>query len=259
VQAQGVKLSAGISLEKIKAKADRLAVVCSDFELEADMVLVAIGIKPNSELAQQAGLDLGVQNAIAVDQGLKTADEDIYAAGDCADAYHVVTGKKTWIPLALRANRAGWAVADNITGKAVALPGVAGTAVFKVFDLEVARTGIFDKEAGQSGFDPVSVVIKSRSRAHAHPGSTTLWVQLTGDKKSGRLLGAQMVGREGVAHRINAAAVALHSGMTVDQFSQADLAYAPPFGPVWDPLLTAANQLLKKMSTGNLQGNLSCG
>ena len=248
VQTQGVGLYPGIALEKINSKTDRLAVVGPDLELEADMVLVAIGIKPNSELAQEAGLDLSVQNAIAVDMGLKTSDESIYAAGDCADAYHVVTGKKTWIPLALRANRAGWAVADNVSGKAVALPGVAGTAVFKVFDLEVARTGIFEKEAEHFGFDPVSVVIKSRSRAHAHPGSTTLWVQLTGDKKSGRLLGAQMVGREGVAHRINAIAVALHNDMTAEQFGQADLAYAPPFGPVWDPLLTAANQLLKKLT-----------
>jgi NADPH-dependent 2,4-dienoyl-CoA reductase/sulfur reductase-like enzyme len=182
-----------------------------------------------------------------VDRRLKTSDENIYAAGDCADAYHVVTGKKTWIPLALRANRAGWAAADNICGKAVELPGVAGTAVFKVFDLEVARTGLTMDAAEKSGFEPEKVVIKTRSRAHAHPGASVIHVQMVGDKKTGRLLGVQMVGKEGVAHRINAPAVALHNQMTVAAYGQADLAYAPPFGPTWDPTLTAANQLLKRI------------
>jgi NADPH-dependent 2,4-dienoyl-CoA reductase/sulfur reductase-like enzyme len=178
---------------------------------------------------------------------LRTSNADIYAAGDCADAYHVVTGQKTWIPLALRANRAGWAVADNVLGERVELQGVAGTAVFKVFDLEVARTGLSVEEARKAGFEPVEIVIQSRTRAHNHPGSSTISVQLVGDKKTGRLLGAQMAGKEGAAHRINAPAVALHAKMSVEEFSQSDLAYAPPFGPSWDPLLTAANQLVKAL------------
>jgi len=247
VETHKVTLYPGHKLQKIDAKGRRLQVICSDLILEADMVLVAIGIKPNSELASSAGLDLGLSHAIAVDRNLKTSDENIYAAGDCADAYHVVSGKKTWTPLALRANRAGWAVADNICGKAVELSGVAGTAVFKVFDLEVARTGLTMKEAEHFGFEPAKVTIKTRSRAHAHPGASVIHVHMIGDKKSRRLLGAQMVGKEGVAHRINSIAVALHGRMTVDEYYQTDLAYAPPFGPVWDPTLTAANQLLKKI------------
>jgi NADPH-dependent 2,4-dienoyl-CoA reductase/sulfur reductase-like enzyme len=211
------------------------------------MVLVAIGIHPNSELAADAGLQLGPDGAIAVDRRLRTSDEAIYAAGDCADAIHVVTGQPVWIPLALRANRAGWAVADNVCGKKAELDGVAGTAVFKVFDLEVARSGLTEAQAREAGLDPVAVTIQSRSRAHAHPGSQTIWVHLVGDRSSGRLLGAQMVGPEGVAHRINAVAVALHARLSVATFAQTDLAYAPPFGPVWDPMLTAANQLLKKL------------
>jgi NADPH-dependent 2,4-dienoyl-CoA reductase/sulfur reductase-like enzyme len=211
----------------------------------ADMVLVAMGVKPNSELAARAGLALGPSNAIAVDRRMRTSHEGIYAAGDCADAYHVVTNGRTWIPLALRANRGGWAVADNVCGQVVDLPGVAGTAVFKVFGLQVARTGLSGEEASESGFDPVSVTIVSHSRAHAHPGGSRIHVHMIGDKHSGRLLGVQMVGREGVAHRINAAAVALHAAMSVGQFLQCDLAYAPPFGGVWDPLLVAANQLMK--------------
>jgi NADPH-dependent 2,4-dienoyl-CoA reductase/sulfur reductase-like enzyme len=247
VQTHKVTLHPGHTLQKIEAKGRQLQVICSDLILDADMVLVSIGIKPNSELASGAGLDLGISRAIAVDRKLKTSDENIYAAGDCADAYHVVSGKKTWIPLALRANRAGWAVADNVCGKGVELPGVAGTAVFKVFDLEVARTGLTPKEAENFGFEPAKVIIKTRSRAHAHPGASVIHVLMVGDKKSKRLLGAQMVGKEGVAHRINSIAVALHSRMTVEEYCQTDLAYAPPFGPVWDPTLTAANQLQKKI------------
>lgn len=248
LNANQVRLHVGSEIKRIEKTADTLQVVCSDRTLTADMVLAAVGIYPNSELAVGAGIETGMGNAIAVNRRMQTSDDNIYAAGDCADAYHVVTGKKTWIPLALRANRAGWAAADNVCGRPTQLEGIAGTAVFKVFDLEVARTGLSLEESLRFGFDPVDVTIKSRSRAHAHPGAETIWVNLIGDTKSGRLLGAQMVGREGVAHRINAAAVALYNHMTVAAFAQTDLAYAPPFGPVWDPLLTAANQLLKKMS-----------
>ncbi len=247
VESNHVKLHLGHLVQKIEAEGQNLKIIGSDLALEADMVLVAMGIKPNSEFAERAGINLSINNAIAVDKKLKTSDENIYAAGDCADAYHVVTGKKAWIPLALRANRAGWAVADNICGKEVDLEGIAGTAVFKVFGLEVARTGLNVEEAIKFGFDPATATIKTRSRAHAHPGASVIQVQMIGDKKTGRLLGTQMVGKEGVSHRINAPAVALHSQMTVEEYCQADLAYAPPFGPVWDPTLTAANQLLKRM------------
>jgi NADPH-dependent 2,4-dienoyl-CoA reductase/sulfur reductase-like enzyme len=247
LEAHRVGLYPGHAIEAIANNGSRLDVIGRDKTLTADMVLVAVGIAPNSELAAEAGIETGVGNAIAVNDRLQTSDGAIYAAGDCADAIHVVTGRKTWIPLALRANRAGWAVADHVCGKPVALGGIAGTAVFKVFGLEVARSGINEAEARRSGFDPAVVTIKSRSRAHAHPGAQTIRAHLVGDRQTGRLLGAQMVGPEGVAHRINAVAVALHAGMSVASFSQTDLSYAPPFGPVWDPLLTAANQLLKRM------------
>ncbi len=247
IESHGVKIYAGHTIERVEAVENNLKVICPDLELQGQMVLVAIGVSPNSELAAKAGLELGPSGSIAVDRTLKTTDENIYSAGDCADAYHVVTGQKTWVPLALRANRAGWAVADNVTGIKTELEGIAGSAVFKVFDLQVARTGLSTAEAEKSGFDPVEVVVKTRSRAHAHPGSTTMHLQIVGDKKSGRLLGMQIVGKEGAVHRIKAPSVALHSKMTVEAFSQCDLAYAPPFSPTWDPMLTAANQLLKKL------------
>lgn len=247
LEANAVGLYPGHAITAIEKAQSQLNVICEGVTLTADMVLVAIGIHPNSELAKGAGLELGPGGAIAVNRLLQTADELVYAAGDCADAIHVVTGEKTWIPLALRANRAGWAVADNICGKTAELDGVAGTAVFKAFNLEVARSGLTEQEAKKAGFEPIAVTIKSRSRAHAHPGAQTIWVHLVGDRQTNRLLGAVMVGSEGVAHRINAIAVALHANMSVAAFAQTDLAYAPPFSPVWDPMLTAANQLLKKL------------
>jgi NADPH-dependent 2,4-dienoyl-CoA reductase/sulfur reductase-like enzyme len=247
VTSNAVKVHTGHSVQRIEQSDTGYRVVCRDLTLDCNMVLVGIGVTPNSKIAAAADLELGPQASIAVDRTLKTSDEDIYAAGDCADAFHVVTGQKTWIPLALRANRAGWAVADNVCGKKAQLPGVAGSAVFKVFDMQVAITGLNLEQAQQAGFDPVENMIKTQSKGHDHPGAATIWINMIGDRKTGRLLGVQMVGREGVAHRINAPAVALHGHMTVAQFSQTDLAYAPPFGPTWDPCLTAANQLLKRL------------
>ena len=245
--AHGVRLYPGQEVQKIEKNRTGINVVCEDLTLEGDLVLVAIGVRPNSQLAEDAGLDLGPHHSIAVDRMMRTSGPHIYAAGDCADAFHVVSNQRVWIPLALRANRSGWAVADNIAGLNTELQGIAGTAAFKAFDLEIARTGITANEAKDAGFQPDEITITARSRAHAHPGSSQIHVSMTGDRLSGRLLGVQLVGKEGVAHRINAPAVALHSRMTVEEFCQTDLAYAPPFGPVWDPMLTAANQLLKKL------------
>ena len=247
VESKDIKVHSGHRVDKIVPHNGQLRIISSDLVLDGDMVLFAVGITPNSEIAEKAGIEVGVKRSIAVNKMLQTSVDNIYAAGDCADAFHLVTGKKTWIPLALRANRAGWAVADNICNKPTELQGVCGTAVFKVFDLEVARTGTNEKEAEDAGFTPISATVKTRSRAHAHPGASDIWVHMVADPKTGRLLGVQMIGKEGVAHRINAVAVALQNKMNVEQFAQADLAYAPPFGPVWDPVLTAANQILKNI------------
>ena len=249
LESKGVGVYAGHAVERIETIGGGLRVVSADLSLEGDMVLVGIGVTPNSQVADKAGLEMSIAKSIAVDRSLRTSDKNIYAAGDCTDAYHVVTDAKTWIPLALRANRAGWAAADNVIGKNATLDGVAGTSVFRVFDYEVARTGLNLSEAQKAGFDAVENTIQSSSRAHSYSSASAhpIWVNLIGDKKSGRLLGTQMIGKEGAAHRINAPAVALHNRMTVAQYSQTDLAYAPPFGPTWDPTLTAANQLLKKL------------
>lgn len=247
--AHGVGVHDGHRVERIEAVDGRLAVVADQLRLEADLVVVAVGVTPNARLAEEAGLELSIGGSFAVDRSLRTSDPAIFAAGDCADSYHLVTDRKTWIPLALRANRAGWAVADNVCGGQVTLPGVAGTAAFKVFSMQVARTGLSVPEAQAAGFDPVTVQIRSRSRAGIYPGAQPIHVAMVGDRASGRLLGAQITGTDQVAHRINAAAVALLARMTVAEFSQSDLVYAPPFGPTWDPLLTAANQLVKALAS----------
>jgi NADPH-dependent 2,4-dienoyl-CoA reductase/sulfur reductase-like enzyme len=247
LEGKGIEVHLEVDINAFQPDGTSVRALIDDRELVADMILIAAGIVPNSELAAQAGLDLGPKKSIAVDKFLRTSDRDIYAAGDCADSFHVVTGQRVWIPLALIANRAGWAVADNVTGRHVELTGIVGSAAFKVLDLEVARTGLSFAEARQAGFEPVEASIKSRSRAHAHPGNQTIHVNLIADTKTGKLLGGSIVGKEGAAHRIDSLAVALHAGMRVDQFFQCDMAYAPPFSPVWDPLLTAANQLMKNL------------
>ena len=244
---RGIELHESCTLSGIEQHNGRLLATCGNVSIEGDIVLVGMGVVPNNFLAADAGLALSVKDAIAVDGYMRTSDPDIFSAGDCADAYHVVNREKVWIPLALRANRGGWAVADNLKGNVTALPGVAGTAVFKIFDLEVGRTGLSVEEAAEAGFSPAEVVIESRTRAHAHPGAAPIWVNMVGDMNTGRLLGTQMVSSDGAAHRMNAPAVALHNSMRVADFAQCDLAYAPPFSPVWDPMLTAANQLIKKL------------
>lgn len=244
-----VKLHLGQGIEGIEqVEGQTLRVRAGEQTLEGELVLLALGIQPNSELAAEAGLRLGPAKSIAIDRSMRTSVPQIYAAGDCADAFHQITGERVWIPLALRANRAGKAVADvALRGTDIQVPGVAGTMVFRTFELEVARTGLTEVEARESGFEATSVTIKARSRAHGQPGASPLWVHMVGDRGSGRLLGAQLVGHEGAAHRINAPAVALGAGLTVDQFASTDTAYAPPFSPTWDPMLIAANQLLKRL------------
>lgn len=243
-----VALYPGLEIIKVNRADQGFDLECKDITLPCQMILVAVGIAPNSGLAVKAGLDLGSKSEICVDGFMQTSNPDIFAAGDCADAFNIITGGRSFIPLALRANRAGWAVADNLSEPQTSLPGIVGTAVFKVFDMQVARTGLTKGEAQKTGFDPAEIMITANSRAHGYDGSSPMGVMMLGDKKSGRLLGMQIVSKEGAAHRINAPAVALHNKMTVADFYQTDMAYAPPFSPVWDPMLLAARVLLKEMN-----------
>jgi NADPH-dependent 2,4-dienoyl-CoA reductase/sulfur reductase-like enzyme len=213
----------------------------------ADIVVVGVGVAPNTALAEDAGIEVGETGAIATDAYGRTNFDRIYAAGDCAEAHNVVTDAPDHVPLALTANRAGRAIGQSVTGTPTEVGGMAGTAIVKAFDIGAARTGLTDEErARDAGFDPVSVEIQASSRAHYYPGAEELTVMLMADRESGQVLGASIVGREGVK-RIDTVATALHGGMTVEDVENLDLAYAPPFSPVWDPVATAARVLSGKV------------
>jgi Uncharacterized NAD(FAD)-dependent dehydrogenases len=168
----------------------------------------------------------------------------VYAAGDVAESIHVVTGEATWDPLGLPANRAGRAIGATVGGEQTAVGQVAHTAMVKAGAIEVGRTGIIREDAAvAAGFEPVAVEIEAASRSHYYPGSEPLWVRLVADRQTHRVLGGMTVGTDGAALRINTVATALHAGYTVVDLMNVDMGYAPPFSPVWDPVLTAAKVL----------------
>jgi NADPH-dependent 2,4-dienoyl-CoA reductase/sulfur reductase-like enzyme len=214
-------------------------------QIDAELALIGIGIRPNVTLAQEAGIALGPTGAIAVDERQETNVSRIYAVGDCCESRHIVTGKPTWMPLGPAANKQGKVAGDNVAGRRARFVGVAGTAVVKVFDLEVARTGLSLAEAEKVGIKAGSTVVTARSRAGYYPGGHPLTIKVVFDRASKRVLGAHIVGREGAAKRIDVFATALHARLTLEDMSQLDLSYAPPFAPTWDPILIAVNAALK--------------
>ena len=246
--AEGVRLNKGYAVEAFEEDNGRVVRVKTDKGVfAADMVLLVIGARPNTSLAVDMKMELGAAGAIKVDDHLRTSIPDIYAAGDCAESKHLVTGKKTYIPLGATANKQGRIAGENAAGTMNVFEGIAGTAVTKIFDLEVARTGLSPLEASREGLDHFVSTIKGRSRSSSYPEGKRITVTYIVEKGSGRLLGAQMVGAEGVAHRIDTLAAALYNKMTVSDIARLDLAYAPPFATVWDPILVAANVAVKRL------------
>jgi NADPH-dependent 2,4-dienoyl-CoA reductase/sulfur reductase-like enzyme len=219
------------------------AVVTEAGRVPVEMVLVGTGVRPRTGLAEAAGIELGVTGAIATDAYRETNRPDVYAAGDCAEATHVVTGEAVYAPLALTANRHGRAVGQTVAGRRTEGGGVAGTAAVKAFEMEAARTGVLDHDvAREAGFEPVTESIEAKSRAGYYPEGGTVGVTLTVDRPSGRVLGGSLVSEygEGAVHRSHALVGAVTEGLTVGDLSNYDLAYAPPFNTTWDPVLTAA-------------------
>jgi NADPH-dependent 2,4-dienoyl-CoA reductase/sulfur reductase-like enzyme len=245
---QGVRLHLDTPVDGFLGEDRVTAIAAGDVDVPVDLALVGVGVAPNTDLAAAAGIETGPTGAIATDEYGRTNDEHVYAAGDNAEMTHVVTGEPDHVPLALTANRAGRAIGATVAGDPTPVGEIAGTAAVKAFDLEVARTGVTDEEtAREAGFDPASVTITAESRAHYYPGGAEIEITMLGDRESGRVLGASVVGREGVAKRIDTVAAALHAELTAHQLSYLDLAYAPPFSPVWDPVLTAAKVLDGKL------------
>jgi len=222
----------------------RLGAVKTDQgEIEADIAVVALGVRPNVGLAREAGVALGDTGAIRVDERQRTSAENVFAAGDCAEAYHRVLERPAYVPLALGANRQGRVAGANMAGGADRFPGIVGSAVTRVFELSLSRTGIDAAAAEAAGIPCRSAAASGPSRAHYFPGHDPLWVKLFFRSDDHRLLGAWLVGRDPAAgKRGDILATALSAGMTVLEVADLDLSYAPPFAPVWDPVLKAANR-----------------
>jgi NADPH-dependent 2,4-dienoyl-CoA reductase/sulfur reductase-like enzyme len=244
---QGVALHLGVEVDRlVQDDAGRVSgLVCPDgTELDVECAVVGVGVRPNVDLARGTGIALGESGAIATDAYGRTTVEDVYAVGDCAEMRHVVTDDPAWVPLGLTANRAGRAVGQTVAGEPSEVGGIAGTAVLKAFDQECGRSGLTDLDtAREAGFDPVAETITGRSRSGYYPGAAETTVRLVADRDTGRLLGGSVVGRDRAAIRVDTVATALEAGMTIREMERLDLAYAPPFSPVWDPVLVCAKVL----------------
>ena len=217
------------------------AVVTREQSFPCDLALLGMGVRPNVELAQAAGVALGPTGAIASDDHMRTNVPDVYTAGDCAEAWHLVTGRPAYIPLGSTANKQGRVAGTNAAGGDAVFRGIVGTTVVRCFELTVASTGLTAVQARAAGFEVQETLIQAPDVSHFFPGAADLHVKLVVDRGSDRLLGGQIVGVHGVAKRVDTLATALYNHMTVAELRQLDLSYAPPFAPVWDPILVAAN------------------
>jgi NADPH-dependent 2,4-dienoyl-CoA reductase/sulfur reductase-like enzyme len=238
----GVTVRLGERVEGFEVEAGTVRAVrtSAGVTLPADVVILGLGVRPNSELATAAGLAVGATGGVTVDDHTATSVAGIYAAGDCVESFHRVSGRPIVAALGTHANKQGRVAGINATGGDATFPGVLGTAATKLCRFEVARTGLNEQEAADAGFDAFAVSIETTTRAGYFPGATPIRVRIVVETNSGRLLGAQIVGEEGAAKRIDVLAAAIWNDMTVEEVASLDLSYAPPFGPVWDPALIAA-------------------
>jgi NADPH-dependent 2,4-dienoyl-CoA reductase/sulfur reductase-like enzyme len=230
-----------------KGKEYHLRLITNRGEEEADLILMAVGIRPNTELAVRMGLPLGKTGAIRVNFSQQTPRENVYAVGDCAESFHRVSRRWVNIPLGDIANKQGRVAGGNIGGGNMIFPGIVGAQSFKVFDLEVAATGLDEREAAEVGFHPASTLIWGNSTGGSMPGNKKLGLKLIADRATGKLLGAQAVGEMGAVSRINTLSAALWAGLPLDDAAWMDLAYSPPFGGSWDPIHIAAQQLRRQI------------
>lgn len=224
------------------------AVATAHAEYPADVVVLGIGVRPETALARAAGLPLGAHGGLLTDRAMRVrGHENIWAGGDCVEVLDLVSGQLRHVPLGTHANKHGQVIGTNVGGGYATFPGVVGTAVSKVCDLEIARTGLREKDAHRVGLRFVTATVESTSRAGYYPGASPMAVKMIAERGTGRLLGVQIVGREGAGKRVDIAAVALTAGLTVEQMTALDLGYAPPFSPVWDPVLVAARKAAVKV------------
>jgi NADPH-dependent 2,4-dienoyl-CoA reductase/sulfur reductase-like enzyme len=240
---KGVELHVGTTVKDISAQNGKLLVETDNSgTIAADLIILAVGVQPNSELAEAAGLELGDARAIQVDRHLRTSAPDIYAAGDCAVHRHLVLDQDVWIPLAPSANKGGRIAGENMIGGNAIMPGILGTAIIKVFDYTMANTGLSEREARQSGLYGKdgeyvgSATIEALDRSGYWPGAQEITVKLVFDRRGGRILGCLMVGKDGVNKRIDIVATAITAKMTLNDVTMLDLSYAPPYSTTHDPI-----------------------
>lgn len=249
---KGVQLYLDTQVTAIEAHDNRLTIqtnktTANNVTIDADLVLLSVGVRPNSEIAAAAGLQLDDGKAIQIDRQLRTSAPDIFAAGDCAVHHHLVLGKNVWIPLATSANKGGRIAGENMLGSTAVLPGILGTAIVKVFDYTMAITGLTEREARESGLFGEggefvgTTTIEAKDRTGYWPGVAVITIKLVFDKRGGRVLGCQMVGKDGVNKRIDIVATAITAKMTLEDITMLDLSYAPPYSTTHDPIQICAS------------------
>jgi len=243
MQAAGIDLRLGTAVTGFTVDGGRVkAVEMAASAVPADIVVIGLGVRPNAELARAAGIGVGAAGGITVDDRMRTDTPHVWAAGDCVESHHRITGQSVVVALGTHANKQGRVVGTNIAGGDALFGGVLGTAITRFKDVEIARTGLTEREAAAAGLAAIGVTTEASSRAHYYPGAQPMKIKLVVERGTGRLLGAQIVGGAEAGKRIDVLATALWNGMTVAEVAGMDLSYAPPFSPVWDPVLLAAGK-----------------
>jgi len=243
-----VRTSDGVVEFKGDAAGNVKQVVTENAVLDADLVVLGIGVRPNVKLAKEAGLELGETGAIKADKHMQTSDPDIYAAGDCVETHHLVTKKPAFVPLGSTANKQGRIVGVNITGGKESFPGILGTMVFKAFDINVGRTGLTERQAREMDLDIETVIVPGPDRAHYYPTAKLIAIKLIAEKATGKLLGAQVVGMGDVDKRTDVFATLIGSEAKAETLGNLDLCYAPPYSSPIGPALTAINVMRNKLA-----------
>ncbi|MCX7698489.1 MAG: FAD-dependent oxidoreductase, partial [Candidatus Goldbacteria bacterium] len=245
---ENIKLIKNARVDSIERYGQNLIVKIGNDKIVTDFIFVSRGMKPNTQLAKEAGLKLGMRGAIEVNNFMETSHPDIYAAGDCATVYNIIEKRLIYMPRGTTANKQGKYAGMNAAGKKMEFKGITASMAFKVFNLEVSRAGIWDEEAQKKNIEYKSKLIKSITRASYYPRSGEIFIKLTADLKTHKLLGAQIIGEEGVAKRMDIISTALYNEMTIDEMRHLDFCYSPPFCPVWEPVHVAINQLYKELN-----------
>ena len=260
LRSHGVALWSGVEIMAIERRGGDLNIRSSQGEERtADLVIVAAGVQPDSALAREADIELGPRGAIRVNRSMETSIPGVFAAGDCVETWHRLLGAHTYLPLGTTSHKQGRVAGENAVGGRALFAGSVGTQVVKIFGLAVARTGLLEREAREAGFDPFTVQTETWDHKAYYPGAKKLWLRVTGDPSSGRLLGAQIVGASTseVAKRIDVFAIALYHGMTVETLNELDLSYTPPLSSPWDPIQVGAQAWSRSIQVNQIQEKMS--